>query len=62
MNDLLIELCERKNYKRTMKVLEKKFGKRVLLGRLENFTKYMTQAKNVKPKIKLSFDVSIQFR
>ena len=66
MNDLPIELCERKSYQRTTKILGKKFGKRGPLQRLDNFIKFKKQAnektkENARSKSKLSFNVSNQF-
>ena len=64
MNDILIELCEREGYERTIKILEKKFGKRISKRRLRSFIKFIKHEsdknkENAKPKSKLSFDVSI---
>ena len=63
MNDILIELCERKSYEKTKKMLEKAKGKCGMLQRLDNFIKSLKEAsgkeeENAKPKSKLSFDVS----
>ena len=56
MNNIPMELCERKSYKRTIKLLGGKFRKR----RLDSFIKYIQQQKNCpKSKCKLSFEVSI---
>ena len=61
MNFIPIKLCERENYDRTMKLLKKDFGKCGPLRLFDNFIDFKKQAndkENVKPKSKLSFDVS----
>ena len=63
MNKIPIEMCERKKYDKTMKLLKKDFEKRGLLRLLDNFIKFKKQAndeskEDLKPKSKLSFDVS----
>ena len=66
MNEITIELCKREQYDRTTRLLAKDFGKRDLLGRLDNFIKYVNQAygrnkEKTKSISKLSFDVSLHF-
>ena len=63
MNEITIELCKRQKYDRTTRLLAKVFEKRDLLGRLDNFIKYVNQAykEKTKSKSKLSFDVSLHF-
>ena len=53
MNSIPIELCERKSYRKTLIMLQKKYGQ----NRLDKFVKFL--ARNWKPENKLSFDVSI---
>ena len=62
MNHIPIELCERKNYNRTRKILKKEFVRRDLIQPFENFIKSVKQAndgrkESVKSKNKLSFEV-----
>ena len=57
MNEIPIELCERESYKKTMEILTNGCGKRGPLRRLESFINLKSK-ENVKPKSKLSFDVS----
>ena len=53
MDKIPIELCERKSYRNTLKILKKKYGQ----NRLDQFIRFL--ARKRKPEIKLSFDVSI---
>ena len=62
MNNIPIELCERENYEKTLKILLKEFGKRGSLQRLDNFINFKKQSnerniEKIKPKSKLSFYV-----
>ena len=66
MNSIPIELGKRERYSRTVKILEKELGMSGPLRRLDNFIKFKRQANDkskeiVKPKKKLSFDVSYHF-
>ena len=60
MDEIVLELCERKQYAKTLKILRKKFGKCDSLRKLENFISFIqkrNRAKFVKPISKLSFEV-----
>ena len=63
MNFLPIELCGREKYDKTIQLLKKDLKKGGRLRLLDNFIDFKKQAndeskENVKPKSKLSFDVS----
>ena len=56
MNDFVLETCKRKNYKSTLKLLEKKYGK-LFIQRFERFFKFKKKSITSLPISKLSFEV-----
>ena len=60
MNEFVLEVCERKQYAKTMKILKQQTKTSGSLQRLDNFISYK-KAKKIKmidSKNKLSFEVS----
>ena len=74
MNDFVLEVCEQTKSLKTVKLLEKEFGKSRAIRKLDSFKRYKMHmiksneskpatkvySKNAKQKNKLSFEVSLK--
>ena len=62
MNEFLLEICERKQYVKTMKLLKRQMKTSASLQRLDNFIFFktkMVKTKSMKPTNKLSFEINM---